>query len=82
MSKYDPLKRRLMVSGTGVLEMTFAEIAELVGGLPRSAFEHRAWWSNELGGRHVQAHAWLNAGFGTEGVDLARQRVWFRETGT
>jgi hypothetical protein len=34
----------------------------LVDGLPPSAHRHRAWWSNERKGNHVQAAAWLEAG--------------------
>ncbi|MEV6637072.1 hypothetical protein AB0M54_40685 [Actinoplanes sp. NPDC051470] len=49
--------------------------------LPRSAFRYQAWWSNEIGGNHVQAHAWMNAGWRVDGVDLARQEVTFIHTG-
>jgi hypothetical protein len=48
--------------------MTFAEISRFVGGLPPSAYRYREWWANDHGGRHVQAHAWL---------DLERQVVRF-----
>ncbi len=78
MSKYDPLKRHLAGSSRPIIEMTFDEIASLVGGLPRSAFEYQAWWENDEG-RHVQAHAWLNAGYQTGSVDLLHQRVTFRK---
>lgn len=44
--------------------------------LPRSAYEHPAWWANH-GGRHVQAKAWLEAGYKTENVDLGAQVVEF-----
>ena len=78
VAKYDPLFEHLCRAGTGAVEMTFTEIAQLVGSLPESATRYQAWWENESeGGRHVQARAWLNAGREVERVDLAAGRVWF-----
>ena len=78
MSKYDPLLEYLCRAGIGPVEMTFAEIADLVGPLPASAVTHQAWWANESeSGRHVQARAWLNAGREVERVDQATGRVRF-----
>jgi hypothetical protein len=48
-----------------------------VAGLPPSAYEHRAWWSNERQGSHVQAIGWLDAGRRVESVDLDTTRVTF-----
>ncbi len=58
MGKYDALRDALAVSGSPC-DMTFEQIANLVGGLPDSAYNHRAWWANEAHGSHVEAHAWL-----------------------
>jgi hypothetical protein len=78
MSKYDRLKAHLTVAGGEVVRMTFAEIEELVGGLPASAFGHTAWWSNEdEGGRHVQSKAWTGAGRVVSELDLAARTVTF-----
>ncbi len=75
MSKYSPLHERL-VRGNAAVELSFDDIAELVGGLPPSAFTSRQWWANSAG-RHVQANAWLDAGRAVEAVDLVGRRVRF-----
>ena len=62
---------------TGPLELTFEEVAALVGGLPRSAYRYPQWWENEQRGAHVQAPAWLTVGRHVTSVDLAHQRVMF-----
>ena len=77
MAKYDPLRSELRQRDSGRIRMRFDEIAALVGGLPRSAYIYPAWWSNERGGRHVQAHSWIEAGFEAVAVDLARRCVTF-----
>jgi len=78
MDKYDELFEHLYRAGDGPVEMSFDEIAGLVGGLPASAERLPAWWENDAeGGRHVQARAWLNAGREVEGVDRVTRRVRF-----
>ena len=77
MAKYDPLFEHLCVAGDRPLEMSFDAIAQIVGGLPKSAYTYRPWWGNEIEGRHVHAHAWMNAGRQVEHVDLNRQIVRF-----
>ena len=78
MGKYDPLFEYLCRAGDGPVELHFDEIERLVGPLPASASKHSAWWANEaVGGRHVQAHAWVNAGREVESVDPASRRVRF-----
>lgn len=74
MGKYDPLRDHLSLSPDW-LEMTFDDVANLVGGLPASAYNHRAWRANSES--HVEAQAWLTAGMRVEQVDLARRRVRF-----
>ena len=82
MAKYDPLFEFLCRSGDGPIELSFDEIERLVGPLPASASKYPAWWSNEAaGGRHVQSHAWLNAGREVESVDRGRRRVRFGAAG-
>jgi len=72
------LFRHLCTAGDGPVEMTFDEIEHLVGPLPRSATQHREWWSNDRGDtRHVQAKAWLDAGRQVETLDRAGRRVTF-----
>jgi hypothetical protein len=82
MAKYDPLGRHLMQQSEDEVLLTFAQIEGMIGGaLPASARNHLEWWANETNPRttHVQARAWLDAGFKTS-VDLNRQRVMFRRT--
>jgi hypothetical protein len=75
MSKYDPLRMHLQSRlGTKVV-MRFDEIGALVDTLPDSAYRHRPWWGNHAS--HVQAMAWLAAGFTVGGVDLDEQVVSF-----
>lgn len=73
--KYEPLTRHLQESGLPSLEMTFDEIASLVGGLPESAIKFGQWWENT--GHHSQAKAWLAAGYKVRSVDRANRRVTF-----
>ena len=77
MAKYDPLFEHLCKAADGQLEMSFEAVGALVGGLPKSAYLYSAWWANEADGRHVEAHAWMNAGRLVEHVDLNRQIVRF-----
>lgn len=77
MSKYAPLRRRLESEPGPTLEVTFAEVDAIVGGLPASARRHSAWWSNEEEGTHVQARAWMHAGWRVEAVDRRGERVRF-----
>ena len=74
--KYAPLTERL-TSEEGPVEMTFDEIASLVGGLPFSARKFAQWWENT--GHHSQAKAWLAAGYRVDSVDRNDGRVTFRK---
>lgn len=74
MGKYEPL-RMFLAGQTADVELTFARISRLVGGLPPSSSRHRAWWANDAS--HVQARAWLQAGRRVAAVDLGARRVRF-----
>jgi hypothetical protein len=80
VSKYEALCHHLVAVDLPVVTLPFAEVSEIVGGLPPSAYDHPAWWSNEAGGsRHVQCESgWLAAGYRVEHVDLLGGRVTFR----
>lgn len=77
MGKYDGLRDVLKRTSAPTLTLPFSEVSALVpGGLPASAYRHLAWWSNS--DSHVQALAWLNAGWETSGVTLDRRSVTFK----
>jgi hypothetical protein len=80
VAKYSPLRRHLAAEVGPRADMTFAEIDELIGGLPASARRHRAWWSNERDGRHVQARAWIDAGWIVSDVNFAAEWVRFTKS--
>ena len=79
MAKYDPLKEYLLSLPENKNEITlsFEQVEKIIEGkMPYSAYEHRAWWSNEQNGVHVSAHAWMDAGWR---VDFVNQREhWVR----
>lgn len=80
MPKYQPLADFLRGQDAEHVPMTFAQIERLLGAaLPASAYDYAAWWANDDGKSHVQAKAWLEAGFLTEQVNPARKRVVFRK---
>lgn len=68
MAKYDPLKAFLQCQPGPTPTLQFADIAEIVGVLPHSAYRHPAWWANEQKERHVQARAWMSAGWRVDSV--------------
>jgi hypothetical protein len=74
LAKYDPLGDHLSRT-VGPVEMSFEEVARLVGGLPPSAYRWRAWWANDP--HHVEAAAWLAHRRRVETVDLVARRVRF-----
>lgn len=75
MRKYAPLAEHLKQSGSPMVEMSFDEIASIVGGLPESATKYGQWWENT--GHHSQAKAWLEAGYKVASVDRQERRVRF-----
>ncbi|OEO32946.1 hypothetical protein VW23_009030 [Devosia insulae DS-56] len=76
MAKYDALLN-LLEEATGEVELTFEQIEQTLGfDLPVSARRYPAWWSNS-GGTHVQASAWMDAGYRTADVNVGAGRVRF-----
>jgi hypothetical protein len=73
--KYGPLADYLAGSAGTRVRMTFPQIEELVGRLPDSAHQHRAWWGNN--DANVAARAWLSAGWHVESVNQAAGEVVF-----
>lgn len=77
-AKYAALTALLAEHQGEHVTLTFATIADAVGGLPKSAYQYREWWSNHAA--NAQAGGWLGAGFTVEAVDASRQSVTFRRT--
>ncbi len=66
MSKYEPLPQFLSSVGGSAHRMSFSEIERILGfNLPKSAFQHEAWWSNNATG-HSHSRAWMKFGWRTE----------------
>ena len=81
MSKYDTLAGFLKSQPSDRVPMTFSEVENVLGfKLPASAKDYSAWWANEHS-THVQARAWMNAGFESEYVDLTSQKLVFKRVG-
>jgi hypothetical protein len=79
MSKYEPLRAYLNRGTAARIVMTFDEIEHVIGSrLPESALLHEAWWANEKNGSHVQARAWLEAGYRTAEIDKSGRKLTFR----
>ncbi len=77
MGKYEPLNAFLNGQKGDRVPMTFAEIEQVIGGkLPPSKM-HRAWWSNNPT-NNVMTKEWLEAGYETESVDVAGEKLVFR----
>ncbi|WP_248960627.1 DUF7662 domain-containing protein, partial [Sphaerisporangium perillae] len=76
MAKYEPLQNYLAARPEQMsrVTMSFDEVEALVGSLPPSARDHRAWWANDS---KVQAQAWRAAGWHVESVDQRAGRVVF-----
>jgi hypothetical protein len=55
--------------------MTFGQVEQLVGPLPDSAREHRAWWGNDS--YRSQSIAWQAAGWHVASVDRGTGQVVF-----
>ncbi|MEO6341495.1 MAG: hypothetical protein ABIO39_15740 [Caulobacteraceae bacterium] len=78
MSKYEPLQLFLERQNATEIPLCFAEIEEIIGSkLPPAAHRHRAWWSNNPS-NNVMTRSWLTAGYASERVDIAAERVVFR----
>jgi hypothetical protein len=78
MGKYEPLQEYLKNSVQNEITLNFNQIEELLGAnLPYSAFKHPAWWANN-DTPHVQASAWLNAGWKVDGINQQKRWVRFR----
>jgi hypothetical protein len=78
MGKYERLSSFLRGRPQSEIQITFKEIEAIIQApLPTSARTHRAWWSNNPN-NSVMTKEWLAAGFQSERVDMAAERLVFR----
>ena len=75
MGKYEPLRDYLAACTGDQEQMTFGQVEQLVGALPDSAREYRAWWGNDS--YRSQSIAWQAAGWHVGSVDQASGQVVF-----
>ncbi len=77
-NKYAALGSYLATQRREEVPMSFADVERITGEtLPPSARRHRPWWSNNPN-NSVMTKVWLEAGFKTERVDMAREMLVFR----
>jgi hypothetical protein len=82
MSKYTPLGQFLVVQGRDYVPLNFKDIEDVIGfRLPPSAYQHRAWWSNNPT-NNVMTAVWTAAGYETTNVDMEKHTVVFQRTST
>ena len=81
MAVYDPL-RKWLTQQPKTVTVTFSELEKILGRpLPYSASHYSTWWDNEdfSDEKHVQAKAWLAAGYRVQEVKMIEKVVTFRK---
>ncbi len=77
VSKYQPLRLHLTGVAGDRIRLSFEEIERILRfRLPNSARQYAPWWAN-TGGSHIQADAWMSAGWRTAQVDVPGAQVTF-----
>ena len=75
MSKFNAV-RDLLQNSTDVVEISMQDLSNVaLGGLPRSAYNWEAWWSNN-DDTHTQSRSWGDAGYDAH-PDLSKRTVRF-----
>lgn len=78
-SKYYPLYQRFSQIEAETFTLTIDEIESHVEGqLPATARAKAVWWANRSKGGY-QSQAWIKAGYRVDQVDLAQQRIRFKQ---
>lgn len=76
--KYTPLEQYLRgISETQKeLTMSFVQVEQIINDkLPPSAYQYQAWWANQKEGSHVEAFAWMDAGWLVDTVNFTEKWV-------
>ena len=68
---------RVLRANSGPVEYTFAELDDLVGGLPASARIYHSWWGNTANSTAGHTRSWLDSGYVVESFDLLSAKVRF-----
>jgi len=76
--KYIALRRHLENCGLDEITMTFEQIAEIVGGMPKSAYDYTAPWYDGHGGPLAQC--WLKAGYTSSAVVRGKQVTFTKQS--
>jgi hypothetical protein len=77
MGIYEPITHYLTRAPGNSARLTFSQLEKIIGRpLPKSAYRHREWWSNNPTG-HSHARSWTGAGWRTEKVDLEKHVLVF-----
>jgi hypothetical protein len=77
MSKYDALGTFLRSQNMEQVPVTFSEIERVTGTKLPNSKQYPAWWSNNAW-NNVMTKVWLEAGYRTEQVDIAGEKLIFR----
>ncbi|OCW58130.1 DUF7662 domain-containing protein [Hoeflea olei] len=77
MGKYEPLREFLASQTRDQIQMSFAEIEAVLGEPLPASKRFPAWWSNNTM-NNVMTKEWLAAGFQSEQVDIAGEKLTFR----
>ncbi|MFZ1681179.1 MAG: hypothetical protein WAT70_09165 [Rhizobiaceae bacterium] len=77
MGKYEPLGTYLAAQNRMHIPMSFAEIEDIIGEKLPASKQYPAWWSNSPT-NNVMTKEWLSAGYQTEAVDIAGEKLVFR----
>jgi hypothetical protein len=77
MGKYSPLKDFLAEQDKELVPMSFDEIEHVLGEALPASKQYPAWWSNNPS-NNVMTKEWIAAGYQTESVDIAGEKLVFR----
>ena len=81
MGKYEPLGAFLATQQGDQVAMSFARIEAVLGSNLPPSKRQRAFWSNNPH-NNVMTKEWLAAGFESESVDVANEKLVFRRVRT